>query len=285
MPIISRTKTIYSILLFAGQLLTALPCFSESDIAFDESGYRFIPSMIARNRLKIDGCLDEKEWKHAQFQGHFLQREPELGQQASEKTKVAVLRDDRFLYVGVKCYDSEPDQILAREMRLDARMENDDLFRIVIDTYRDKRNGFYFEINPNGCRRDASFGDEGISYNSDWDGIWECGTRVNEKGWFAEVAIPWKTLRFAELDSATWGINFSRTIRRKNEEVYWQLIPRDSGRRGIFRLSQAGTLVGLSGMKAGGNLEFEPYLLGGVARDSDTGFQSVSYTHLRAHET
>ena len=246
------------------------------DAAIDDRGFRFIPSTAVVSDLKIDGRLDEEDWRNAVFQGHFLQREPDIGQDATEKTKVAVLRDDNFLYIGVKCFDSEPSKIIAREMRRDARMENDDHFQIVFDTYRDRRNGFYFEINPNGCRRDASFGDEGQSYNSDWDGIWECGARINEEGWFAEVAIPWKTLRFAEEDTATWGINFARIIRRKNEQDFWQLVTRDAGRRGMFRLSQAGSLVGLTGMKAGGNLELEPYLLGGAAKDADTEFKSHS---------
>ena len=78
---------------------------------------------------------------------------------------------------------------------------------------------------------------------------------------FAEIAIPLESLRFQKADSSTWGINVSRTIRRKNENVYWQLIPRDAGRMGLFRMSQAGKLDGLTGIKSGGNLEFEPYLL------------------------
>ena len=238
----------------------------------DEQGNRYITSSAVTSKLKIDGDLVESQWQHACFQGHFVQREPLIGEKATEKTKVAVLRDKHFLYIGVKCFDSDPSKIIAREMRRDARMDNDDNFQIVFDTYHDKRNGFYFVVNPNGCRRDASFGDEGKSYNSDWDGIWEAAAKINEKGWFAEIAIPWKTLRFAELDTAKWGVNFSRTIRRKNEQDYWQLVPRDAGRFGLFRLSQAGSLVGLTGMQAGGNVEFDPFLLAGAARDASTNF-------------
>ena len=158
-------------------------------------------------------------------------------------------------------------------MRRDARMDEDDNVKMVFDTFRDKRNGFYFSVNPNGCRRDATFGDEGKSYNSEWDGIWQCSAVVSDSGWFAEVAIPWKTFRFANVDSATWGFNVARTIRRKNEEVYWQLISRDAGRMGIFRLSQAGSLTGLTDMQAGGNLEIKPYVLSGAAQDASTDFQ------------
>lgn len=254
--------------LFANAPLVDTP----ADVAVDTDGFRTIESTTAAMHIKIDGVLNEPAWQHAAFQSHFVQREPNIGEPATERTEVALLRDQHFLYIGVKCYDSEPEKIIARQMRRDARMDDDDQFQIVFDTYRDRRNGYYFVINPNGCRRDASFGDEGKSYNSDWDGIWQAAAKVNEKGWFAEIAIPWKTLRFAESDTATWGANFSRSIRRKNEQVFWQLVPRDAGRMGLFRLSQAGSIVGLSGMKAGGNLEVKPYLLGGVAKDASTDF-------------
>jgi hypothetical protein len=245
---------------------------SSENVAADSAGFRNIESTIARGKIHLDGILKEGDWQDAHFQGHFLQREPNIGERASERTEIALLRDQTFLYIGVKCYDSEPLKIIARQMRRDARMDDDDHLQVVLDTFHDRRNGYYFVVNSNGCRRDASFGDEGKSYNSDWDGIWDCGARTNDKGWFAEIAIPWKTLRFAGSDTATWGINFSRVIRRKNEEVFWQLIPRDAGRMAIFRLSKAGSLIGLSGIKSGGNIEVKPYLLGGAANDASTNF-------------
>ena len=97
---------------------------------------------------------------------------------------------------------------------------------------------------------------------------------MNEEGWFLEIAIPWKTLRFTEEDSAVWGINFSRMIRRKNEHVFWQLIPRDMGRSGVFRVSEAGSLQGLTRLRMGGNLELLPYFLGGLENDVGTDFKT-----------
>jgi hypothetical protein len=236
----------------------------------DEAGLRYFHSSKTTKRLKIDGRLDEADWQQSDFQDNFLQREPRFGEPASERTEVAVLQSAQFLYIGIKCFDSQPDKIIAREMRRDERMENDDHFQIVFDTYRDHRNGFYFAVNPNGSMRDAAFGDEGQSYNPDWDGIWDCRTAKTGEGWFAEIAIPWKTLRFAQGDSAVWGVNFIRTIRRKNEEVYWQLVSRDAGRMGLFRLSEAGSLHGLTDLHTGGNLEAKPYVLGGAAKDLST---------------
>jgi len=183
---ILKISPIYIFLFFV--ILRGQPAYSEKssdlnrpDFVTDESGLRYIPSLDISKKLQLDGILEEEDWQKAIFQGRFLQREPNVGEQATENTQVAVLKDDQFLYIGIKCFDSEPSQIIAREMRRDARMENDDHFQMVFDTYYDKRNGFYFEVNPNGAKRDASFGDEGKSYNSDWDGIWDC--QVVPDGW------------------------------------------------------------------------------------------------------
>jgi hypothetical protein len=239
-------------------------------------GQRIINSNKVTDNLRIDGMLNENAWGNAEFQGNFIQREPNVGEPATERTQVAVLQSRKKLYIGIKCFDSEADKIIARDMRRDSELEDDDYFQIVIDSYHDLRNAFYFKTNPNGAKRDATLGDEGKNYNPDWDGIWECGTQITEKGWFAEIAIPWKTLRFANEDSLTWGINFARGIRRKNERVYWQLVSRDAGRYGIFRVSQAGILTGLTEMRAGGNWEVEPYIIAGGEKDANTEFNLKS---------
>jgi len=235
----------------------------------DTEGSRYINIEQTHSEISIDGLLDDEAWKNVNFQKHFLQREPEYGEETSEETQVALLRDKDNLYLGIKCYDSSSPDIIANEMRRDARIDSDDFFEIVFDTYHDQRNGYYFIINPNGVKRDATLGDEGKSYNPDWDGIWDCKTQISDEGWFAEIAIPWKTLRFDSNRDSLWGVNFARMIRRKNEHVFWQLISRDAGRGGLFRLSQAGDLRGLSNLHSGGAIDFLPYLLGGLSKDVD----------------
>ncbi len=239
-------------------------------LLIDQDGKRYINAVYTENKPNIDGRLNETAWETVQFQQHFTQREPDEGASATEKTEVGVLYDEQNIYFGIKCYDSEPDKIIAREMRRDARIHDDDYFALIIDTYHDYRSGYYFTTNPNGAKRDAVIANEGRDYNSAWDGVWWCKARITDNGWFAEIAIPWKTLRFTMEDSAVWGINFARTIRRKNEQVFWQLIPRDFGYFGLFRLSEAGTLNGLTDLKMGGNLEVRPYFLGGLENDLNT---------------
>jgi hypothetical protein len=233
---------------------------------------RRIKAERASSNLVINGILDEEAWQKVSHKKCFMQWEPEFGKPSTEITRAAVLYNQRFIYIGILCYDSEPDKIISREMRRDADLMNDDSFHLVFDTFNDKRNGFYFSINPNGCRRDATFSDEGQSFNTEWDGIWQCETKINEKGWFAEVAIPWETLRFEPADSIVWGINAARIIRRKNEQVWWQLVPRDASDNGFFRVSQAGALDGLKHVRAGGNIELIPYILSSSTNDESTDF-------------
>jgi len=157
----------------------------------------------------------------ASFISQFVQREPNEGAKPSEETEVGILFDKNNFYFGVRCFDSEPDKIIAREMRRDAIVDNDDFFEIILGTYRDNRSGYYFVANSKASKRDAVFASEGHDYNPAWDGVWTCKSHKDKKGWYLEIAIPWKTMRFAEQDSAVWSVNFGRMIRRKNEHLFW----------------------------------------------------------------
>jgi len=254
-------------------LILCLVLFAGRAWAHDVDGKRSIIAVRTETPLKVDGLLNDPAWQNALFQGQFTQREPEEGAPASEKTEIGFLYNEKNLYIGIKCYDSEPDKIIAREMRRDAIVDDDDYFEIVLDTYHDHRSAYYFITNPQGVKREAIMANEGRDYNPAWDGVWSCKAKITEEGWFIEIAIPWKTLRFAEGNSSAWGFNCARMIRRKNEHVYWQLIPRDFGRgAGIFRLSEAGSLEGIADVKMGGNLELMPHFLGGLENDSNTNF-------------
>ncbi|MCP4724614.1 MAG: carbohydrate binding family 9 domain-containing protein, partial [bacterium] len=222
---------------------------------------------LVTDKPKIDGNLDDAIWQNTEFQSDFLQREPEEGIPASEKTEVAILYDDDNLYIGARLYDSDPSGIKATEMRRDAMAWNDDYFSFVFDTFNDKRSGFYFTTNPLGVRIDGVFNDEGRNVNRDWDGVWSCKTSQDDKGWYLEIAIPWQTLRFKEGDGITWGANFIRKIHRKNESNYWRLVPREAGMFGSYRVSQAGRINNFNGLEMGGKFELLPYTSGWVERD------------------
>ena len=264
-----RYQTLFFIVLFlviAGHL-------SAADLSLqnrvNSKGYRYFQIKTTPSEIVIDGRLTEPAWQASVFQNQFLQREPQFGQPPTEKTAVGILSNEEYLFIAVKCYDTDPSAIIANEMRRDAIVDNDDYFEFILDTFNDRRNGYYFIINPNGVKREGTVGNEGKAFNPDWDGIWKCSTQITPEGWFAELAIPWKTLRFDAQRDTIWGVNFARMIRRKNEHVYWQLIPLDAGRGGMFRISQAGYLKGISGVQASGNIDLEPYILGGVSKDPE----------------
>ncbi len=255
-------------------LLMVLPLAAAEARAASNTTPRVFQAVRVEHAPTLDGRLDDPAWQRAEWQGDFRQREPNEGAPGSESTFVAVLYDHNALYVGVRCDDRQPDQIVAREKRRDAILDQDDNFQIVLDTYHDKRSGYYFIINPLGARRDAMLSDEGRVFNPEWDGIWACRARITPKGWQAEIRIPWATLRFPKRDTLTMGINFLREIRRRNEQQYWQLVPRGQGFFGLARLSQAGTLTGLVGVRGGSAIEFRPYVLGGAQRDVQTAFRT-----------
>ncbi|MBN1223825.1 MAG: carbohydrate binding family 9 domain-containing protein, partial [Candidatus Aminicenantes bacterium] len=263
------------VLLARGAWAEDLPGNSQQNNSASQSsdGKRSITAVRTEVPIRIDGFLDDPAWKNTLFQGGFIQREPNEGAPSTEKTEVGFLYDEKHLYIGIKCYDSSPGKIIAREMRRDAFLDDDDYFEFVLDTYHDHRSAYYFITNPHGVKRESKLGSEGRDYNPAWDGVWWCKSKITDQGWFVEIAIPWKTLKFEEERSPSWGFNCARMIRRKNEHVYWELIPRHIGQHaGIFRLSEAGSLTGIADVKMGGNLELMPYVLGGMENDANTHF-------------
>jgi len=226
---------------------------------------RVIRALRISGTIHVDGILDEADWNKADVADDFRQYQPDEGAPATERTEVRVLYDQRGLYIGVQCYDSRPDLIVAQKLQRDSGVQDDDAFRMTLDTFHDNRTGFYFATNPNGVQEDGQVRDGDRRPNRDWNGVWQVRARINDKGWTAEFWIPFWTLRFRDAAEQTWGINFQRIIKRKNEEVNWASWSRDNG--GFLRLSRAGELVGLAGVKQGTNLQLKPYGISRSTRD------------------
>lgn len=230
---------------------------------------------INSGEITIDGMLDEPAWKRAKPAGDFTQRNPSPGTPATELTSVKVLYDNEGLYIGAILYDTQPERIVADEMREDADLRRNDAFAIILDTYHDHRNGFFFETNPLGVRADAIVFNEGESVNFDWDGVWWVEAIITDKGWQVEMKIPFSTLRFDEKGLDVWGLQMRRLIRHKNEEVYWSFIPLDAD---VWRLSLAGHLRGLEGVRQGRAIEIKPYILSGLERIPSKGEPDTQFT-------
>ena len=211
---------------------------------------------INSKEIVLDGKLDEPLWNNITGIKDFLMQEPIEGGKPTENTTIKIAYDENYLYIGAIFYDSEPDEIKAFKMRKDAPLNTDDRFMWILDTYLDGRNAYFFEINPRGLMGDGllTIG-QGRSLNKDWDGIWRPWTHIGDFGWSAEIRIPFHTLNF-DPKISTWGINFQRTVRRKNEEILWSGHKRNQG---IYRPQNAGRLNNLNNISQGLGLELVGY--------------------------
>jgi hypothetical protein len=213
----------------------------------------------------LDGTLDDPLWRSATPITEFFQREPYEGQPPTEKTEIRILYSRNEVYFGIICQESEPAKIAAKELRRDVSQQLDDYFEIVIDSSRNRRNAYVFQINPLGTQRDAlitdeqSPGDDGDG-DSGWDGVWQSEARITSTGWTATIAIPFSTLNFMQTQNVIWGINFKRFIRHSNEEDLWMAWRRSFG---INKISQAGELNGITEIGSGRLFIVKPFALGG----------------------
>ena len=241
-------------------ITAALCCFTAAAFA---QGTTTAPPVTmtavqARGHITIDGALDEPDWSAAPVARGFIQSEPHEGQSATFDTEVRMIYDDDAVYVGVVAIDPDPSKIIVTDLKKDYAVDASDAFAVILDTFHDGRNGYEFATNPSGAKYDAQITNEGREINANWDGIWDVKTRVTERGWVAEIWIPFRTLRFASADPQTWGINFRRKVRRLNEDSYWSRLPRIYS---LERVSMAGSLDGLRGLRSGKNVRIKPYAL------------------------
>jgi hypothetical protein len=219
-----------------------------------------VTAVEARDPIDVDGRLVETVWSGRSL-GGFVQAEPREGQPATENTEVWVAFDADNLYVAAYLHDSQ--EPVVNDIRKDFSETSQDVFQVILDTFRDRRNGYVFQTNPEGARGDRQVANEGREINASWDAIWRVETERVDDGWTVEMEIPFRALRFDPGDD-TWGINFGRLRRRNNEVSYWAPIPRAYT---FNRLSLAGDLTGLPGSTPGRDLRVKPFVLGGSVRE------------------
>ncbi|MFC1607873.1 DUF5916 domain-containing protein [Candidatus Latescibacterota bacterium] len=234
-------------------------------LLWPRTGAAQLNAVYTPNAIRLDGMLDEAVWKDSVPVTDFTQKELVEGAAPSEKTDVRFLFDDNNFYVGVICHDSDPGGIVHRELKRDGRLYRiEDNFTLVIDTYNDKRQGYYFAVNANGSRYDGTF-QTYESPNTEWDGIWDVASRITDEGWTCEIVIPFKTLRFPNMPQQIWGLNFRRQIVRKNEEIMWRAWKHDDD---ILHLSKGGTISIDRALKKSRQLDVKPYILTGADKRS-----------------
>jgi len=212
--------------------------------------------------IRLDGILNESVWRNNPHIGDLVQVEPRPGERPTEATQVWVAYNEDALFIAVRCQDSQPNKIVAREMVRDAFLMSDDSIEIILDTFHDNRNAYYFATNPLGVLVDGRIS-ENRMMNREWDGIWMVRTSIDETGWSAEFEIPFKTLGFST-GNGSWGFNISRHLGRNREFSRWASPSLDVR---FYNVARAGAIEGLSGLSQGVGLDIKPYAIGGFTRD------------------
>ncbi len=241
-------------------------------VSASASAQHLIQASEVKTAPKIDGRVIEPVWQEATLIDKMYQRQPDTGQPMTEHTEFFICHDTDNFYIAFKCYDSEPEKITAKELARDASLSVDDKVQIIIDTYWDQRNGYWFQINPRGCIGDALVSQNGAAFNKSWDGLWEGTAHITDWGWEGEVAIPFKTMSF-RYGQTTWGLKLIRQVTHKNELGYWPVANLDTYK---FQVSDAGLLEGMQNMSQGIGLDVVPYALVGTdkSQTSDREFPS-----------
>ena len=215
----------------------------------------------------LDGRLDDAAWSGAATMDDMHQYEPVDHGEPSEPTTVYLAYDDENLYVAVRMWDSEPDRIMARELVQNRDLRWDDSVTVYLDPFNSRRTGYRFQVNPNGSRDDAVFETPTIA-NVDWDGIWHAEARIDEAGWVAEFAIPFKTLNF-DPHNPDWGFSIERSIARKQEEIAWVSYNRQ------VNPGTTGVISGLTGLQQGRGLDIAPSIVSTQSRDFEADSSGV----------
>ena len=245
-------------------------------VSRDRQGQATVRATRLRAPLQIDGRLDEPVYETVQSITDFIQQLPDEGALGSERTEAWVLFDDDSIYISARCYDTAPpSEWVANEMRRDViQLRQNDSFSLMLDTFYDRRNGLAFLVTPIGGFSDFAISNEGGRVNTDWNTIWDSRTARFDGGWTVEIQIPFKSLRYRPTSTQVWGIQLRRIIRRRTEASYLTPLPISAARgnsviAGLWRVSQAGSLVGIEVPSGSRKIEIKPYGIGGVTTDLD----------------
>jgi hypothetical protein len=223
----------------------------------------------ADHNLTIDGILNEQDWGKAEVIRHFVQREPAEGAPATRLTEIRILFGADNVYVGAEMYDTpgEVENTLGRRDEFNRA----DWLLVSFDSYFNRRTAYTFAINAAGVQLDGIQGripTTGTTVNSriegldtSWDAIWFSAVSITDKGWSAEMRIPYSMLRFPGVEEQTWGLHITRRIPRLGEVTEWPYIPRTERTNLVARYGQ---IQGIRNLEPRRNLQIRPYILAGL---------------------
>jgi len=206
------------------------------------------------DNIKIDGMLSEHAWNVAEHRGDFLEKEPYPLIPMREDTEFAILYDDENLYIGVWCWDTDPEKII--QVLSPRNISGPDHLMLFLDSYFDKRTGYKFVVTPTGVQGDELRYDD-VKRDQNWNGVWFSESSVDDKGWYAEIKIPFYNLRFSKKEEQTWGFNIMRTISKLAARGQWK--PHLPEWDNTTRMSQLGEIRNIRNISTGRMFEIRPY--------------------------
>lgn len=268
--------------LFLSGMILAIPICVFCQVNTDEQNLPLRINHLS-GPITLDGKIDEAGWNDA-TPFDLIMQSPNYGLPPSEKTKILVGFDDHYLYFGASLFDNEPDKIQNPSKKRDYMQGDTDWFGIILDTFNDKENGLVFYTTPSGLRFDgAIFNDavpsspESMPINTSWNTFWDVETMTDDRGWFAEIRIPFSSLRFQENDGkVTMGLILYRFIPRKNEVNIYPSIPPNWGPYSSWKCSRA-CEVSLEGIESRNPLYITPFGLGGYGQLHDLNEAETAY--------
>lgn len=221
---------------------------------------------------KIDGVLDENLWNTKTERHHFIQYQPANGTPSPFETTVQIIYTDKALYIAARLFDPNPTKILHEFGGRDDMGRNADWFGIVLDPYNSGISAFTFFVSAAGVQSDYYL--TGNFWDSSWDAVWNSAVSRNEEGWTVEMEIPYYAIRFPRQDVQEWGVNFFRSVRRNQEEAYWN--PVDNSIQGV--VNQSGVLLGIEKIQPPLRLSFSPYVTSIYNHAEESGEADLSLT-------
>lgn len=209
--------------------------------------------ILSNDAPVIDGKLNDLVWETVEWGTDFIENEPDENTEPSEQTQFRLLYDDKFIYVAIRAFDSDPSAIVQRLSRRDGFIG--DRVNVVFDSYHDLRTAFIFTVTAAGVKGDEIATDNGNNVDDSWNPIWYTKANVDELGWTAEMKIPFSQLRFGNDKEQVWGFGLARTIFRNQEMSVWDRVPVDAP--GF--VSELGKLHGLKDLIPQNQFEIQPF--------------------------
>ena len=236
----------------------ALLCMLISAAVFSQTEKKKINAVRITTSLKVDGLIDEPEWKTAPVADKFtaLRPTPFVQESLENKSKVYFLYNNEGIYIGGYFHEKNKDSIAAELNGRDG-FGNNDFAGIIFDTYNDKINGFEYFITPLGEQMDAKQAPNpnGDSEDFSWNAVWQSSAKIHNDGWSFEIFLPYSAIRFGKKKIQDWGLNIVRRRQKSGQQLFWQSI--DPVVNGF--LTQEGMLTGLQDIKPPLRLQFSPY--------------------------